>query len=95
MVDPLSTEAAPYLLMASWDQHVLYRMSVNDGTVTHVLGVLKSVSGKGDGGLAVAQFNSPNGLALAPRELLHDNDALALVLCDLGNGRLRIVRVPY
>jgi hypothetical protein len=91
VIDPLSTEDAPVLLMTCYSAHALYRLSVTDGALTLVMGPGRGILISAD----EKRLSAPNGLALAPRELLHDSDALALVVCDLSNGRLRIVRVPY
>jgi hypothetical protein len=94
LMDPLSTEAAPQLLLTCWNDHALYRLSLKEATLTIVLGGTRRDSVR-DGGLSAASFDGPNGLALAPRELLRESDALALVLCDMSAALIRIVRVPH
>jgi hypothetical protein len=96
MMDPLSTEAAPQLLLTCWNDHALYRLSLKDATLTIVLGGAPRGGGQSvDGGAATAAFTAPNGLALAPQELLRDSDGLAIILCDMTAGWIRIVRVPH
>jgi hypothetical protein len=93
-MDPLAPEDTPHLLMTCYMSHTLLRLNVKTGAVTIVFGSTFE-GGESDGNAETAQLNAPNGLALAPRELLRDNDALALVLCDMTGGRVRIVRVPH
>jgi hypothetical protein len=41
------------------------------------------------------QFGAPNGLVLAPRELYGDGDAVVLMMCDMLEQGLCIIRVHY
>jgi hypothetical protein len=94
-VDPLAPEDAPHLLMTCYSRNVLYRLNVKTGALTVVLGGSAAAAGNNDGNAVTGQLNSPNGMALAPHELLRDGDALALLICDMNGGRMRLVRVPH
>jgi hypothetical protein len=81
MADPLSSD---HVLMACAATHCLYRCSLADGVMSIVcgrddrIGTFWGPDGP-DRGHAV-RLDGPHGLALAPRELYRESDALVLLL---------------
>ena len=64
--------------------HAIRRVDLDTRRVTTVAGVPGLRGGYADGVGAVAKFNQPRGVAIAPGGRL-------LVVCDTGNHRLRLV----
>jgi hypothetical protein len=75
--------ARSHALLLSSCYSAVYRISLTDGVLTTVA---EGASRSAD------RFEEARGLALAPRELWRDGDAVVLLMCD--KRRLCVMRVP-
>jgi hypothetical protein len=85
------------VLLTCYTTRRLYRMSLADGTVVsvagHDTGAGSTIGSNGEVPAHSVSLNAPTSIAVAPRELWRDGDALALLLSDRED--VWVIRVPY
>jgi sugar lactone lactonase YvrE len=85
MPHEIQFDASGNLYIVERDNHVVRRVDTGNGTITTLAGT-GAAGFSGDGGPAArAQLRSPHSIAFAP-----DGD---LLICDIGNHRIRRVRL--